>query len=113
MAYEIPQQLQYEEKIIFGLTFKQLFYGVIFLLPSLYIFMKTGFGLYIKLFLGTLLIGIACLFMFFGFEAYIRNMLSWLKFRKASHMDPKMIKFLGIKKIENGVIHVICPKKYN
>ena len=30
MTYQIPQQLQYKEKIMFGLTFKQLAYASIF-----------------------------------------------------------------------------------
>ena len=30
MSYEIPQQLEYKEKIIFGLTFSQLLYALIF-----------------------------------------------------------------------------------
>jgi len=31
MSYKIPQQLGHKEKIIFGLTFEQLLYAVIFL----------------------------------------------------------------------------------
>ena len=30
MAYEIPQKLEYNEKIAFGLTFKQLAYALFF-----------------------------------------------------------------------------------
>ena len=111
MPYEIPQQLQYEEKIIFGLTFKQLFYVAVFIVPALIIFLKTNLSIYIKLLIGSNLIGLACLFMFFNFSTYLMNLVSWLKFREAWLMEPKMIQFLGIEKIENGVVYVWKGKK--
>ena len=111
MPYEIPQQLQYEEKIIFGLTFKQLIYSAIFGAPALFVFMKTHFGIYVKLAIGAPLLGLACLFMFFNFSSYIKNMTSWLKFREVSIMQPKMVQFLGIEKIKDGVIYVKAAKK--
>src|SRR3989344_2951282 len=39
MAYEIPQELEYKEKIIFNLTFSQLVYAIIFL-PFLALILK-------------------------------------------------------------------------
>lgn len=111
MPYEIPQQLQYEEKIVFGLTFKQLIYALIFGLPAILIFMKTHFSIYLKVILGAPLIGLACLFMFFNFLSYIRNMTSWFKFREVSINDPKMIQFLGIEKIKDGNVYVSQTKK--
>lgn len=113
MPYEIPQQLQYEEKIIFGLTFKQLIYGAIFVIPALIIVLMTKFNLYIKVFIAMNLVGIAVLFMFFNFSSYLRSLISWLKFRQVSLMQPKMIQFLGIEKIENGVVYVSKNKKTN
>ncbi len=35
MAYEIPTQIAYKEKILFGLTFEQLVIASIFLVPAL------------------------------------------------------------------------------
>ena len=111
MPYEIPQQLQYEEKIVFGLTFRQLVYALVFGLPSIMIFMKTHFSIYLKIILGAPLIGLACLFMFFNFSSYIRNMISWLKFREVSINQQKMIQFLGIEKIKDGTVYVNQSKK--
>ena len=111
MPYEIPQQLQYEEKIIFGLTFRQLFYAILFLVPSLFIFFKTRIDIYIKAVLTAILLGIASLFMFFNLSSYLGNLIYWMKFREANLMDAKMIQFLGIEKIENGVIYVNKAKK--
>ena len=110
MAYEIPQQLQYEEKIIFGLTFNQLIYASIFIFPAIVIFMKTHLNLYFKIFLATLLISFGCLFMFFNFSSYLKNLISWLQFREISLADPKMKEFFAINKIENGVIYVSKTK---
>ena len=113
MPYEIPQQLQYEEKIVFGLTFRQLVYALVFGLPSIMIFMKTHFSIYLKIIIGAPLIGLACLFMFFNFFSYIRNMISWLKFREVSINQQKMIQFLGIEKIKDGTVYVSQSKKYH
>ena len=111
MSYEIPQQLQYEEKIIFGLTFKQLFYAAIFGLPTIFIFFKTRLDIYIRATFAVLLLGIASLFMFFNFSSYLKNIMGWAKFRELSRMDPKMIQFIGIEKIQNGVVYVGKTKK--
>jgi hypothetical protein len=40
MAYEIPQKLEYNEKIMFGLTFNQLGYFFLFGAIGLFIFFK-------------------------------------------------------------------------
>ena len=111
MSYEIPQQLQYEEKIIFGLTFKQLVHAMIFVLPAFIIFVKTDFGIYFKVMVGGGLIGIACLFMFFSLLSYIRNTISWLKFREVSINQQKMFQFIGIEKIQDGNVYVSQTKK--
>jgi len=106
MPYEIPQRLQYEEKIIFGLTFRQLAYAAIFIVPALIIFLKTKLDLYLKIVISFALISLAAMFMFFNLQNYIKNMFSWMRFRKAGLMDKKMKEFLGIAKIEKGVLYV-------
>ena len=111
MPYEIPQQLQYEEKIIFGLTFKQLLYAILFLSPATIIFFKTHLNIYLKSTLAAILAVIAALLMFFDISSYFRNMIHWLRFREVSIMDQKMIQFLGLEKIENGVVYVSKNKK--
>ena len=111
MPYEIPQQLQYEEKIIFGLTFRQLIYAAIFLVPSLIIFFNTNLDIYIKASISAMLMGTASLFMFFNFSGYLKNIWSWFKFREITLMEPKMVQFIAIEKIENGVVYVNKAKK--
>ena len=111
MPYEIPQQLQYEEKIIFGLTFKQLIYAAIFMFPALFIFLKTDWDIYVKSVILVILLGIASLFIFFNLFSNLRNFMSWVKFREAWLLQPKMIQFLGIEKIDKGVVYVWKTKK--
>ena len=111
MTYEIPQKLQYEEKIIFGLTFKQLAYAMLLILPAILIFLKTDINIYAKAIIASILSGIAFLFMFFDFSSYIRNMTSWFKSREMFLMDEKMQNFLAIEKIEKGVLYVRNYKK--
>ena len=113
MPYEIPQQLQYEERVLFGLTFKQVVYAAIFIVPALVMFLKTNLGMYVKITIATFLIGTAILFMFFNFSSYIRNMISWFKFREVSINQQKMVRFLGIEKIKDGTVYVNQSKKYH
>ena len=47
MTYQIPQQLQYKEKIMFGLDFKQLAYAFVFGLICVILFKTVG-SFYIK-----------------------------------------------------------------
>ena len=96
MPYEVPQQLQYEEKIIFGLNFKQLLNAIIFFPVGLMIFFKGPFNIYVRIFLGLIPIIIGGLFMFFDLSNWISSVREWLKFREAFLMDPKMKHFLGL-----------------
>ena len=111
MPYEIPQKLQYEEKIVFGLTFKQIVYALFLILPALLIFLKSNLNFYVKLIIAVLLCSLAFLFMFFDFSSYIRNMVAWHRFMEVTLMEPKMIQFLGIEKISKGVVYVWKTKK--
>jgi hypothetical protein len=106
MPYEIPQKLQYEEKIVFNLTFKQMIYLLIFGFPALIIFLKTSLNIVAKAIVGVVLLGTAAMFMFFEFSSKIADFLSWFKFREVWLMDKKMKDFLGIEKVEEGVFYV-------
>lgn len=106
MVYEIPQKLQYEEKVIFGLTFRQLSYAAVFLLPTLLWFMKSKLNIYLKASICTVPITIAVLFMFFNFKEYLKNIITWSKFREVFITDDKMFRFIGIEKVIGGVIYV-------
>jgi len=100
MAYEIPSQLEYSEKIIFGLDFKQLAYATLFGLIDFVIFFKTGFSITVKVCLVLLPTFLGAGFMFFDLDKYLKNFYHWLRFRKTNDLK----KFTGIKEI-NEYVH--------
>ncbi len=97
MTYEIPQQLQYEEKIIFGLNFKQLLYAIIFFPIGIIIFLKSGLNLEIKLTLSLIPILIGVAFMFFDLKDWLSSVWQWLKFREVFLNGFENENVLGIK----------------
>lgn len=103
MAYEIPQQLEYKEKIMFGLTFKQLAYLFLFAPAMALIAFRTNWHIAIKAFacanLGALAIG----FIFLNLDQHIRNWLHWYKSRKIEKPH-KLAKFIPIKEVKNDFI---------
>ncbi len=105
MAYEIPQQLQHKEKIIFGLTFSQLAWAVFFGTIDLIILTSKKLTLTGKFIFAIIPTVTAIFFIFFDFSKWISNLYSFLKLRDAEFMTPKLKKFLEINKVEKGVIH--------
>jgi type IV secretory pathway VirB4 component len=103
MTYQIPQQLQYKEKIMFGLTFKQLLYAFIFAFLIIVFFRAIG-NFYAKYLLIITASALGICFIFFDFETYIRNYWVFLKFQSVAKGDPKLNNFIGVKSIENNTI---------
>jgi type IV secretory pathway VirB4 component len=103
MTYQIPQQLQYKEKIMFGLTFKQLAYAFIFGLLALINFkivkmLEVGF---VFVFFWAVL-GIC--FMFFDFDSKIRDYWFFLKKRRLCYNKNNYLATFGIREISDDVI---------
>ena len=103
MAYEIPQQLEYKEKIMFGLTFKQLAYLFLFAPTILFIVFRTDLHIAIKAFLCANLGALAIGFIFLNLDQHIRNWLHWYKSRKIEKPH-RMAKFIPIKEVKNDFI---------
>ncbi|MBT4445616.1 DUF87 domain-containing protein [archaeon] len=99
MAYEIPSKLQYSEKIIFGLDFKQLLYAVVFGLLNFTIFFKLSWDIKVKISLALVPTFLAVGFMFFGLDKYLINIYHWLRFRKTNDVN----KFIGVSKIDEYI----------
>ena len=99
MAYEIPQQLEYKEKIMFNLTFKQLAYAFIFGLLAILCIKKSP-NQYLGFCLALFPSITAIAFMFFDLETKLKNYKSFLKYRKLFKNDPKLIKFFDIKDLD-------------
>ncbi len=101
MTYQIPQQLAYQEKIMFGLTFKQLLYAFLFGGISLILIRKIN-----NLTLGVILASIPSIiglgFVFFDLESKLKNYYLFLKMRELKKENAE--KFFGIKNIEGEYI---------
>lgn len=100
--YEIPQQLTYQERIIFNLTFGQLVYGFIFLPIAFNILFNGSGNLYVRFFLALFpfLLGVG--FMFFNFQDHIKNYIKWYKQRKLDSL--KIERYFQIKEINKDLI---------
>ena len=100
--YEIPQQLEYKEKIVFGLTFGQLIYVLIFL-PIALIFFRMNLALPVKVFLIAIPVSLAAGFMFFDLLSKIKDWYWWYKFREIKEHE-KIKKLFGAEVRENLLI---------
>lgn len=103
MSYEIPQQLEYKEKIIFGLTFKQLFYAILFLPFVLLVFFRTEMNIFLKFFISINLSALAFGFIFLNLDHHLKIWYVWLRNRKIETPE-KMKKFFSIKEIKEDCI---------
>jgi len=110
MSYQIPQQLEYKEKIMFGLTFKQLMYAFVFGLTGI-LFYKTITNPYAKysLIFTSSMLGIG--FMFLSFDKLLKNYVIFFKNRKLTKDSIKLQQFLGIKNVEEKCIILSTNKK--
>jgi len=107
MTYEIPQQLEYKERIAFGLTLSQLLIAFGFTLPAIVVFIllgTIGVGLTVQLLSLIPFAAIALAFMFFDFWQKIKDVIAFMKFRFDVIYSDKMKKYIGLKKIAENVI---------
>jgi len=101
--YEIPQQLEYKEKIVFGLTFGQMAYALIFF-PFVFSFLfKIRAILPARIFLASFPALLAVGFMYFDLFARMKDWYTWLKFRKMI-TEEKINKVFGLNRIEDNCI---------
>ena len=98
MVYEIPQELVYKEKIIFGLTIKQSLYSLLFGFILLIIF-KLNVNFMYKLFLSIFPLSLGFMFIFTDIPNLALNYLNWLKFRNIRDLK----KFLDLEEINDYI----------
>jgi len=101
--YEIPQQLEYKEKIIFGLTFQQLIYVLIFFPILFVIIFKINASLSTRICIAIFPALLACGFIFLNFSFHLKNWIIWFKSREVKTKE-KMEKWFYIKEIKNSLI---------
>jgi len=102
MSYEIPQSLQYKEKIAFNLTFEQLIYATVFGLPALFLFAKLPYSRTVRILIALIPVCIGLAFMFLNIWEHFLNIFHWYKFRKADMFDAKMKAYLQLQAVHQA-----------
>ena len=106
MAYDIPDKIQYKEKIVFGLTFRQLFYACLFGLAailSLSLPIQGNNRFVLPFVLGFVGFGFICL----DLEKFFLERFAYLfNVREGGALDRRVQQFIGIRKIENDVVYL-------
>jgi conjugal transfer ATP-binding protein TraC len=110
MSYQIPQQLQYKEKIMFGLTFKQLAYAFGFGFMDILLLKKIP-SIYVSIPIIFILSFVAVLFMFFEFDKTIKNYWFFFRNKEVEKNTDKMNLFLGYQKVKDNLIIDFNDKK--
>ena len=108
MAYQIPQQLEYKERIMFGLDFKQLGYLFLFGFIALIFFKKIN-NFYLKFFLCLIPSVLGICFMFFNLDKLIKDYYAFLKKRKIENRDDLIRDFIGVKDVKDNIIFTQSP----
>ncbi|MFH0955301.1 MAG: PrgI family protein [Candidatus Micrarchaeota archaeon] len=107
MAYEIPSNLQYKEKIMFNLTFEQLLWIGVFGIISAIILIRAPFDLTVRFLIALPFMGIGTGFAFFGLFDRVKEIWVFHKsIKRAGYFDPKLEQLVGIKKIEKNVVYL-------
>ncbi len=100
MAYEIPSEIAYTEKIAFGLSAKQLVIAIFFAGLIYLVLVKTNFPQLIKWILGIIILVLGGAITFFKLDTFILQIIMWCKFRSLK-LTPESIKsFFRVTKFE-------------
>lgn len=107
MPYEIPQNLRYQEKIIFGLTFPQLIWLGLFAGSGALIFLKAPLELYFRAAISGILVLLGFGFAFMGLAQHLLTFRAYRSsIREAGYLDKRLNSFVEVKKVENDSIYL-------
>ena len=105
MAYEIPSALRYEERVVFGLTFRQFAYLILFGVLSAIIVLKTNIAMEVKVVSSIALMGFAVSSAFFNLDKYIVDVATYLSgMREVGYLDKKALELMDVKDVLNDII---------
>ncbi|MBI5066143.1 ATP-binding protein [Candidatus Woesearchaeota archaeon] len=102
--YEIPQELQYSEKIVFGLTLKQTFVVLSTGVLVYFTIFKWLISPWIKYSLALLIVVLGVLFTFFKLDQLISNFLLWIWSKRIKFFQSQSL--FGVQKFENDFMFV-------
>ncbi len=106
MAYDIPDKIQYKEKIVFNLTLGQLLYAVVFALLAFFSYGLpfAGPG---KFVLPACFIICGFGFIQLGWEKSLLNRWAYYAgIREGGALDPRVQEFIGVRKIEHNTVYL-------
>jgi len=105
VAYEIPQNLKYKEKIVFGLSFLQLFWLGLFGGLAGVVFLKTPLAFEIKLGISLVLGSLGISFAFFGLFDRLKDLWAFkTSLKNAGYFDKRLNGFVNVKKVEDDLV---------
>jgi len=104
MSYDIPDEIKYREKIVFGLDLGQLCYAALFAVLA-FLSLNLPFEGEARLVLPAIFSIIGAAFIFLNLEEKAWNAcLFYSGVRKAASSDPKAQQLVGVRAIEDGQI---------
>jgi conjugal transfer ATP-binding protein TraC len=108
--YEIPQQLEYKEKIVFGLHFEQLGWAFLFFPIAFIILFRSHFNIYLRIYFASIPCLLAFGFMFFNLKEHLKDWYVWYKSRYVNSQK-QIQQIFGLKDIEENMIITTKNKK--
>ncbi|MFC2174974.1 PrgI family protein [archaeon] len=108
MAYEIPQALKYEEKVLFGLTLEQFAYMAIALLLAGVIYFRVD-GIPMAAKTGAIaMIAIGGMgFAFFDFKKHAKNLVTFYNSpRSEGYLDAKTKNFVEVRDVNHDMVYM-------
>jgi len=102
MPYEIPTEIQYEERLLGPLTIRQSIYAFFAGIISIYmIFLAVNIDIIVRIFVTIISVGFAIGAIFFNLDEYLLHYISFIKETKTvSWISPAASELLGIKSIK-------------
>lgn len=101
MSYEIPQELQYKERIVFGLTMQQLVYAALAAFPILLI-MRTSLDIWLRVVVSLCIATVGLLCIYADLPRKVVQYVRYLRDKSLTRWDAKAIKWLGINGIQEN-----------
>jgi len=102
MTYEIPQSLQYKERIVFNLTLEQLLYAISFGFVAFLIYAKLPFSIQARIAIALIPAGLGLMFMYLDLWQHMKDFWAWYKFRFATKYNSAMKHYLKLNGIKES-----------
>jgi len=107
MSYDIPDKIQYREKIVFGLDWRQLGIAVLFGFLAVLAYRLLPLSGDAKLVAPAVFVCIGAVFVFFKLEnPFFDRKAYYSNLRRGGGLDKHVQAFIGVRKVENDTIYL-------